>query len=135
MGRDARITRHRVNPQRRRRHQHPGGRSGARHRSTRHPTKSRTTPPHANPNLTHCTLAALLDARCRDLDYPASAPLLLVRSFPTAPHSSLPPHHPAPHSPFFLFLTLPDPTSSFFFFNDPPPPEIYPLPLHAALPI
>src|SRR5256885_3629211 len=23
----------------------------------------------------------------------------------------------------------------FFFFNDPPPPEIYPLPLHAALPI
>src|SRR2546429_3309095 len=23
----------------------------------------------------------------------------------------------------------------FFFFNDPPPPEIYPLPLHDALPI
>src|SRR5256885_6724672 len=23
----------------------------------------------------------------------------------------------------------------FFFFNDPPPPEIYPLPLHAPLPI
>src|SRR2546426_10945804 len=23
----------------------------------------------------------------------------------------------------------------FFFFNDPPPPDIYPLPLHAALPI
>src|SRR5258708_22297621 len=25
--------------------------------------------------------------------------------------------------------------SSFFFFNDPAPPEIYPLPLHDALPI
>src|SRR2546430_14878016 len=24
---------------------------------------------------------------------------------------------------------------AFFFFNDPPPPEIYPFPLHAALPI
>src|SRR6202165_3809772 len=26
-------------------------------------------------------------------------------------------------------------SSAFFFFNDPAPPEIYPLPLHAALPI
>src|SRR2546425_12530181 len=27
------------------------------------------------------------------------------------------------------------PSCVFFFFNDPPTPEIYPLPLHAALPI
>src|SRR3989475_12778597 len=42
---------------------------------------------------------------------------------------------------FYLFsmllLSLPSALSStfFFFFNDPPTPEIYPLPLHAALPI
>src|SRR5256885_14572377 len=35
-----------------------------------------------------------------------------------------------------IFLTTAIPTSHFFFFlNDPAPPEIYPLPLHAALPI
>src|SRR2546429_7879339 len=34
---------------------------------------------------------------------------------------------------FFLNLLRPSPFF-FFFFNDPPPTEIYPLPLHAALP-
>src|SRR2546421_11383642 len=41
--------------------------------------------------------------------------------------------------PFFfcLFFASPSSLSSsfFFFFNDPAPPEIYPLPLHDALPI
>src|SRR3989441_10325413 len=38
---------------------------------------------------------------------------------------------------FFLFACLNCVSTffSFFFFNDPPPPEIYPLPLHDALPI
>src|SRR5256886_1260591 len=35
---------------------------------------------------------------------------------------------------FFIMYRL-APISSFFFFNDPAPPEIYPLPLHDALPI
>src|SRR5260370_41286736 len=34
-----------------------------------------------------------------------------------------------------LDMLLPWTTSLFFFFNDPAPPELYPLPLHAALPI
>src|SRR3989449_9038132 len=36
---------------------------------------------------------------------------------------------------FFLFVIFQHVYFAFFFFNDPPPPEIYPLPLHAALPI
>src|SRR2546427_12753261 len=36
---------------------------------------------------------------------------------------------------FALFHTRPPLLFFFFFFNDPPTPEIYPLPLHAALPI
>src|SRR5258708_38439420 len=40
------------------------------------------------------------------------------------------------HFSFFFFLMIPrSPLFSFFFFNDPAPTEIYPLPLHAALPI
>src|SRR2546429_8563835 len=36
---------------------------------------------------------------------------------------------------FLFFLNLLRPSPFFFFFlNDPPPTEIYPLPLHAALP-
>src|SRR2546427_5982873 len=36
---------------------------------------------------------------------------------------------------FALFHTRPPLLFFFFFLNDPPTPEIYPLPLHAALPI
>src|SRR5258708_2782459 len=35
----------------------------------------------------------------------------------------------------FFSLILPSPFFLFFFLNNPAPPEIYPLPLHAALPI
>src|SRR5256885_4179420 len=35
----------------------------------------------------------------------------------------------------FLFILPPLPVIFFFFFNDTPPTEIYPLPLHAPLPI
>src|SRR2546429_2411409 len=35
----------------------------------------------------------------------------------------------------FKHLLTPSTRNIFFFFNDPPPPEIYPLPLHDALPI
>src|SRR2546425_3727060 len=36
---------------------------------------------------------------------------------------------------FFFEIPLCEITFFFFFFNTPPPPEIYPLPLHAPLPI
>src|SRR5258708_3267092 len=36
---------------------------------------------------------------------------------------------------FFFLMTRVPPLLPFFFFNDPAPPEIYPLPLHDALPI
>src|SRR2546425_9804237 len=36
---------------------------------------------------------------------------------------------------FFFYTCLFFISFFFFFFNDPPPTEIYPLPLHAALPI
>src|SRR2546421_11416785 len=36
---------------------------------------------------------------------------------------------------FLFLLILHLPYLFFFFLNDPAPPEIYPLPLHAALPI
>src|SRR5258708_28765650 len=35
----------------------------------------------------------------------------------------------------FLLCTPPPPPLPFFFFNDPAPPELYPLPLHDALPL
>src|SRR2546423_13185395 len=38
-------------------------------------------------------------------------------------------------SPLFFYLPTRLPSCFFFFFNNPAPPEIYPLPLHAALPI
>src|SRR2546430_1573081 len=37
--------------------------------------------------------------------------------------------------PGILMLFRARPIATFFFLNDTPPPEIYPLPLHAALPI
>src|SRR2546429_4558397 len=50
----------------------------------------------------------------------------------------LPPRQPALSPPILVLssTTTPIPPSLFFFFfNDPPPTEIYPLSLHAALPI
>src|SRR5258708_3102180 len=56
----------------------------------------------------------------------SSATLPLYVEIQTVPTSLL----------FFFFTTIPRPPYSFFFFlNNPAPPEIYPLPLHAPLPI
>src|SRR5256885_3885587 len=43
--------------------------------------------------------------------------------------------HFSTSSIFLFIITLPTPDFLFFFFNDPATTEIYPLPLHAALPI
>src|SRR3989475_12690204 len=48
----------------------------------------------------------------------------------TAIHLTLYQLRTSPRTPFPK-----TPSYFFFFFNDPPPPEIYPLPLHDALPI
>src|SRR5260370_35442184 len=51
------------------------------------------------------------------------------------PSSTITDSRAPPLAPFFLLIIVRPPCSSFFFFKDPATPEIYPLSLHAALPI
>src|SRR2546425_10846139 len=60
----------------------------------------------------------------------SNRPLLLFLSyFEQLLSSDVMPSFFSLSSPIVTFFLI------FFFFNDPPPPEIYPLPLHAPLPI
>src|SRR5258708_406842 len=100
-------------------------------------TVLRTIPMTLGPSTTASTYPLRLD---RDV-------ARLVACHVTALSSlSLPHTHgfaPSTHCPVCVFsfldisllLTRPPHSSFFFFLNDPAPPEIYPFPLHAALPI